>query len=174
MVYVKFSLIQGFSFSFLGYRCKYSNGSLFPLMRISRTDDAPRFPPPPLDDRQGTIMDDNELGDDEEDSDFDPDSYNSSSESDDTYYDSSSDDDSNSEADLELEGDLDGDRIYTGKTKGTRTDGDLSLGPNVSYEDYPGVPQKAVAGPVVAAVFSTSALFILGGVIYLYIKDRVI
>ncbi len=139
-------------------------------MRISRADNP--IPSPERDDRQGTIMDDAELGDDEEDSDFDPDTYDSSSsESDDTYYDSSSssdDDDSNSETDLEdLDGDLDSEKIHTGKTKGTRTDGDLSLGANISYENYPGVPQKAVTGPVVAAVFCTSALFILAGVIYL-------
>ncbi len=137
------------------------------MVRISRAASLPPDPDP----KRGTILDDDVVGRGEEDDpDFNADSYDDdSSDSDDTYYDSGGeseeeddsgdDDDDDSGKNLHLD-----EKIHEGKTKGTRTDGGAASkeGTKINFDDYPGVPQRAVTGPVVAAVFSTAAICLLG------------
>ncbi len=130
---------------------------------------------------RGTILDDDLLDDDGDDPDFDGSDYDESSDSDDTYYDydkksgsddSSSSDDSQSEEEEEDKEEEDNganldEKIHHGLSKGTRTDGGEGnrAQQNINFDSYPGVPQKSVTGPVVAAVFCTGGLFVLAGVI---------
>ncbi len=123
-----------------------------------------------------------EEGDEGEDDDpsFDPDDYSDSSTSDDTYYDSSdSEDDGDEEFEdegaHEEEEEFDNDQNAKDKNKNKnknkkqrqkehkqqQQDEPGHERQKKKFDFYPGVPQKSVTGPVLAASLSTAAICLL-------------
>ena len=104
---------------------------------------------------------------DDDDTSFDPANYgDEESDSDDTYYgDSDHDDSDEEESDFELRVEGEGDGKLNKAGKGTRSDANFTK-PAQNFTNYPYGPpsEAAVTAPVVAAVFSTAAIFVLFGV----------